>query len=260
MRFSVGLPDAAVPREPPDTASPSTLRCFRCGRAASPHPRSPSPGLPWGGAWVFAAGRTLPGAARGPPGARCSGEVTRCWPRRGERSPRGPGPSRGGQEGKTRLGTRPPSASAGALPWAPLSPARARGGPDVLLVEELGGTGAAGRPPPGEDTGRSRSGPPGAGLGTGSWGRHKGLFRPHGRGAQRALFHSRSGDKPFRRPALGRGLQEAGLPSGWDGSDFNELTSEGRIIGKALGSNKLSELFCKKLWRSGSKAGSAMAV
>lgn len=255
MRFSVGCLMPPFLENPPTRPRPP-----RSVASAAAEPRPHIHALPRQGCPSSLLEERRPGATWGPPGAGRSGEVTRCWPRRGERSPRGPGPSRGGQEGKARLGTRPPSASAGALPWAPLSPARARGGLDVPLVEERGGTGAAGRPPPGEDTGRSRSGPPGAGLGTGGWGRHKGLFRPRGRGAQRALFHSRSGDKPFRRPALGRGLQEAGLPSGWDGSDFNELTSEGRIIGKALGSNKLSELFCKKLWRSGSKAGSAMAV
>lgn len=107
MRFSVGLPDAHVPREPPDTASPSTLRCFRCGRAASPHPRSPSPGLPWGGAWVFAAGRTLPGGRPGATWGQVFWGSDTMLAQEGRALPKGPRPQRGRAGGEGEAGDPP---------------------------------------------------------------------------------------------------------------------------------------------------------
>lgn len=160
MHFSAGLPGADVPVGLPWHALALARLCLSCDLAPCPRPRFLLPGLPRGGRALRRWKNPVRGAAWGPGvlGERRSVGLG------GASAPQGaPPPSGEGAEGKTRLGptvgTCPRLVSAGAWPWVPLTPTRTRGGPDVPLVEEPGGKGLAGRPPRGEETGSSRSGP-----------------------------------------------------------------------------------------------------
>lgn len=233
MHFSAGLPGADVPVGLPWHALALARLCLSCDLAPCPRPRFLLPGLPRGGRALRRWKNPVRGAAWGPGvlGERRSVGLG------GASAPQGaPPPSGEGAEGKTRLGptvgTCPRLVSAGAWPWVPRPPPGHGEARTCLWWRNRVGRGRRGAHRGERKRGAAALVRPEAGPGSCSWSRHRGLSKLRGPGAQRAPSHGCGGDEPFRRPALGQGLQEAGLASGWGGSDFNELTQKEESLGR----------------------------